>query len=464
MSLFDRFRKQDPAPKETIPTGTVLQRPHATDSTPGKQPPESVRVYDEFGRELFVPIDAWRNTMLQPALAKAGDDPDKLYGLILDALQMHLAPDLLKAAERLLEIDPTPLRATTIYGIVLMQSGNPAAAVDVFEKYLAQHGPEGVVLTNLAKAQSAQGRQAASDATLWRAIEADPNQDNGLGWYLAIERDRGGEQGYTAALERVAGLPGSWRAQTWLARLTLDRNDLAQALELYKRALATAGTPAPADLLQSVSGELGKHGHLAEAYALTRPLYDPNVHGLPVGNNLVKIAIETGRFADAKNLLGDLQALKRPDWAENLNYWEATLHKQELAAQAPLAQAKVELFDIEGPPMAAAGGRLARAVSAIERGEARFLWFYRGAVGRRRGSANLLQRRAAGCGRPAEPHAAAVLRRARLLPLQRANIGAGAVGHGRRICADARRLGHRLGRPRRHAGRCGRRGRHACGA
>jgi tetratricopeptide (TPR) repeat protein len=367
MSFFNLFGKsksstpkEEPAPKpnatpepQITPAGSVLQR--VVEPVNAKRPedtPSTVRVYDEFGRELQVPIETWRTSLLPAALENAQADPDKLYNLIVDGLQLRLAPDMLPSAEHLHAIDPTPERGTTIYGIVLMECGDPLAAETLFENYLRQHGPSGVVLTNLAKAQTALGKQAEADATLWRALEADPNQENGLGWYVAtaVARDGGGDQAYVDAMKRVAELPTAWRPQVWLARTALEHKDMPQALSLYRQALERAGKPAPIVLLQSMSGDLGNAGHLREALALTRPAYDVKMHGLAVGNNLIKAALDLGEIDSARALVEELYQHNRPDWAAGLNFWESEIRRLELAARGkPLSEPKVTAFNIEGP-------------------------------------------------------------------------------------------------------------------
>ena len=364
MSFFNLFgksksssAKEEPAPKpgatpepQTIPAGSILQR--VAEPINARRPedaPPTVRVYDEFGRELQVPVEAWRTSILPAALEKAQDDPDKLYNLILDGLQLRLAPDMLSAAKRLQAIDSMPERGTTIYGIVLMESGDPLAAQHLFENYLEQQGPSGVILTNLAKAQTALGQQAEAEATLWRALEADPNQENGLGWYVAMARDSGGDTAYVDALRRVAALPAAWRPQVWLARTALEHNDTPQALSLYGQALERVGPPAPVVLLQSMSGDLGKTGHLSEALALTRPAYDAKIHGLAVGNNLIKAALDLDEIGSARSLVEELYQQNRPDWADTLHFWEMEIRRKELVKGKPLSEPRLTALSIEGP-------------------------------------------------------------------------------------------------------------------
>lgn len=392
MSFFNLFGKSksstpkaEPTPKPTpppatqetvtLPAGDVLQRP--AESAPAKREdtPATVRAYDEFGREVLIPVEAWRSSVLPAALERVKDDPNQLYNLIADALQLRLASDMLPAAERLHAIDPLPERGVTIYGIVLMESGDPLAASRLFESYLAEKGSSGVVLTNLAKAQTALGQDAEAEATLWRALEADPNQENGLGWYTAMARDRGGEEAYLEAMRHAADLPSAWRPQVWLARAALERNDVPQVLSFYGEALERAGRPAPLVLLQSMSGDLGQTGHLQEALALTRPVYEAKLHGLAVGNNLIKAALDLGEIGTARAMVEELYVLNHPDWADNLHFWEMEIRRRELSEKEPQPEPRVTAYSIEGPVWSPgnAPSRLLFALPAPRRAKVVFL-------------------------------------------------------------------------------------------
>ena len=332
---------------ETLPAGAHVQRISPT--TRPNTPPTTVPVYDEFGRQLFVPLETWRTTMLPSVLTQANDDPDQLYNAIVDTLDLHLAADVRSAAERLVAIDPSPERSTNVLAIVLTNSGDPAAAERILNAYLEQHGPSSVILTNLAKALTDLNRIDEADAALWRALEADPNQENALTWYAAIQRDRHGAAAWDETMQSVAALPNAWRPQVWLARSALDRHEAAPALDLYRQALNRAGSPAPTVLLQSMSGDLGKHGLLAESLSLTRPAYDAKFHGLAVGNNLIKSALETGQPDQARAFVDGLYQQHRPDWADTLLYWESEIKKQELSAPPPTPQPTLTSYSVDGP-------------------------------------------------------------------------------------------------------------------
>jgi tetratricopeptide (TPR) repeat protein len=329
----------------------------STSTTPSvsgsKQPPNTVRVYDAFGRELFIPVEEWRKN-LHALMGKAASDPDELARLVLECLQLNQAEDATAASQHLLSIDTDLVRGACLRAIVLMKVDDPAEAEAVLNDYLAQHGADGSVLTNLAKAQEAQGRTAEADATLWSAIEADPNQENGLGWFAARERERNGVAAGDQALVRAANLPSAWRPQLLLAHEAFTRGGNARegqenGMSWYHQSLEHAPKPVPGALLQTMSGDLGNAGMLREMLSETLPHYDARIHGLPVGNNIIKAWFDLGEFESARNTLSQLQALNRPDWMQHLQYWSTEIRKALLAATPPKLGASVSLLTIPCP-------------------------------------------------------------------------------------------------------------------
>src|SRR6185503_13726861 len=171
----------------------------------------------------------------------------------------------------------------------------------------------------------------AVESTLWESLILDPNLENTFGWYVAIHREHGGEEAALECLRRVTTLPGSWRAQLWLARSALKSRQLDRALVLYGECLSCAGKPVPGDLLQQMSGDLGNAGHLPELLQLTGPHFDARIHGLQVGNNLVKAHLDLGQLDAARRVLDQLYVLNRADWKEHLSFWDTEIAKTRVA-------------------------------------------------------------------------------------------------------------------------------------
>lgn len=284
--------------------------------------PQTIRAYDADGRDIQVTREQWRDNVLPGAIQQNWNDADSLAALIIQSLNDGFIDEMAGPAERLVELDANRERAIVLQAIVYMKLGRLDDSERVLRAFCDQHGETGIVLTNLAKIHAERDDEAKTLATLWRALELDPNQDNGLGWYEAIHRDVGGDTAGIMAMRKVAALPNSWRAQLWLARGELGAHNYAGAIALYQQALSRAGQPVPGDLLMQMSGDLGNAGRINDILSLAGPHFVPQAHGLAVGNNLIKAHLRVGQRDDARRILQALEAMNIPDWQEHLAYWK----------------------------------------------------------------------------------------------------------------------------------------------
>ena len=331
-----------------------MEEPMAQDAQGlnGAAPADGIRAFDEYGRQIVVPREEWGANVIPGMLKEAWESPDQLYMVILNSLNDGFVAEMTEAAAHLHEIDSIPGRGACMWGIVLMQTDRMDEAEALLSGFAAKHGEDGSVLVNLAKVYAEKGDLELAKATLWRALEIEPNHDNGLGWYASMAQERGGDEASTEVFERVAALPGSWRAQLWLARGELNVGNLAQAKELYDVALERAPRPVPPDLLMQMSGDLGAKGHLAELIGLTLPNFAPEWHGIPVGNNLIKALADSGRLEEAERVKATLWAQNRPDWKQALSYWDGEIARRRVAGASATGapeQMQVGMLRVDGP-------------------------------------------------------------------------------------------------------------------
>ncbi|MDP5238206.1 hypothetical protein Q9Q94_01615 [Uliginosibacterium sp. 31-16] len=300
----------------------------AQPASPSKE--ELITVYDAYGRELQITRSDWREKMLQPNLELKWDKPDELYTIIVSALNDGFAADLVPAADRLLVIDTIPERSHTIHGIVLMKNGQLDAAEATLRAGMRKVGETSTLLTNLAKVHAESGDEARSHEVLWQAVQADPNQDNGLLWWATIQRDRDGEAGYLQALRTAATLPGSWRAQLWLARHHLEHGEVDQARALYAEVLA--GGQYDSSTLMMISGDLGNNGQVPLILELVGPAFDEKKHDPMAGLNLLRAYQHLGKADEGEALLGRMYALGHAPIKQHLNQFAQAF--QEMRKQA----------------------------------------------------------------------------------------------------------------------------------
>jgi len=331
MSIIDRILGRTPTDAPQIratgrpPPVTEMPATAVTPPTGARAADERVvRVYDQFGRKVEIGREAWRRDVLLPNLAASRDNPDALYDLIVGALNDDFAADVLEAAHYLGDHDSVPQRGANLLAVVLLQLKDFPGARAVLERAISRHGENVYLLANLARAYAAAGDDERAQALIWRALQLDPNEESSLNWMISGANTRGGQQAVLAAYARAAMLPGSWRAQLWLARSALEFGQLDEATKLYEEALGRA-QPVPADLLMQLSGDLGNRGHTELLIRLTQPRFDLALHGLTVGNNLLRGYLDLGMFAEARKLLEQLYSQQRPDWREHLISWEQKL-------------------------------------------------------------------------------------------------------------------------------------------
>ncbi|MGC3988943.1 MAG: tetratricopeptide repeat protein [Chthoniobacteraceae bacterium] len=337
MPIAEPVSETAPAPVEE----TVVTAPGA---------PATIKTFDSWGRMHEVPREEWRKNVLLPNLRNVWTNPDSLAAMISDALNNGFISDCLEPARQLHQIDTIPQRGAVFLAVILLQLQQLDEAGQILTEAISQHGEDAILLTNLAKVQAAKGDLSQVAKTRWHALELNPNLDHALLWFASDLHELGGDTAAAQGLRKVAALPGSWRAQLWLAGLALREKKLDEALDLHRESLANAGRPVPGDLLQQMSGDLGNAGHLVPLLQMVEPNYQPEAHGLPVGNNLIKANFDLGQLDAAEEIMKGLYALQRPDWKPQLNYWETEIAKARVSLVEPKPQEmELTMLTVDGP-------------------------------------------------------------------------------------------------------------------
>lgn len=293
-------------------------------------PAELITVYGRDGQPVQIAREEWRTKVLPGTIRDAWNDASRLATIVGISLRDGFAADLVGAAERLVQIDPDREQAVILRAVVELECRRPAAAERLLVEFLRSSPGSAIALNNLAKAQANQGHMAEAEATLVRAIAADPNLDNALQWLTAINRDRG-NSAEIRFLGEAGRTPGAWRPQLWLARINLERGLVDDALELYRAVGPIAKEHG--DALMQISGDLGKAGRSADVVELVLPVYVPERHGPMAGLNLVSALIELGRLTEAGALLERLEAIGGPDLQGHLGHLRRELVTAEAVAR-----------------------------------------------------------------------------------------------------------------------------------
>jgi hypothetical protein len=100
------------------------------------------------------------------------------------------------------------------------------------------------------------------------------------------------------------------------ARQKLEDKDLPGAMAIYEEVLATAGDRA--DVLVTISGDLGSTGNIPQIIELIAPHYDALRHGPATGINLVQAYLAVRDADAAQHVLDILFSLNRPELQDRL--------------------------------------------------------------------------------------------------------------------------------------------------
>lgn len=341
-----------------VPAAAAEQVPDTPTAVDPSQDPDMIRVFDGQGREVLIPKAEWCEKILPGAIQKEWENPNGLAQIILRSLDDGLASEVLDAAIQLEDIDADMERGNVILGLVRMETGNLEEAEKAFRNADAVKEGSAVALANLAVVQERKGETENAKATRWQALLRDPNQEQAMGLFAQAAEAEGGETGLLEALRRVETLPGSWRAKAWQARHALRKGEKPRALAAYRELLARP-EPLGAEALMQMSGDLGNAGALEAIVDLFGPVFDPALHGVLLGNNLIKANVELGRTDTARAILESLLAQQRPDWGENLAFWQAQLDPRGVQTGDPRAAQR-------GGPAGAAPAGTAPAGAPIE--------------------------------------------------------------------------------------------------
>jgi len=135
------------------------------------------------------------------------------------------------------------------------------------------------------------------------------------------------------------------------ARAALDMKDHAGALAIYEEVLAAAGDRA--DVLVTISGDLGVTGNTLDIIQLIAPRYDAQRHGPATGFNLLQAYIALHDPEAAQHVLDLLFALNRPELQERLLGFSNVIADMMLLQEEGMAAPPATEAPANGPAAAA---------------------------------------------------------------------------------------------------------------
>lgn len=316
--MFDKlFKRKSQGASEDAKGAKVPSNATTTEVQKSEAKPSLITAHDVYGREVRITREEWRAKVLGPNLERASRNPDELYQLCNSALNDGFVDDIDSASEKLIALEPEAERGYALRSIVLFRTHRVDEAERILEHGIKRVGRTATLLANLAVLRASCGDDSGGEALMWEALGIDPNIEQGLRWWASTYHQRGGKDAYREALERVAALPGSWRAPLWLAREKLKEGDVDGAVQMFEAILKRPDCPSEA--LLTISGDLGNKGEIARIPPLIAPIFNPAKHDPRVGFNLLQAYLELKQRKVGEALLQRLYALQMAPFKQHLD-------------------------------------------------------------------------------------------------------------------------------------------------
>jgi hypothetical protein len=310
-----------------------------------------VAATDAFGRRVRLPREEYRTRVLPELIQAHGSDPDRLAAVILQGLRDGLARELVAAANRLTVIDKDVDRALSILAVVQRDAGDLEAAEFTLQELRTKRPQSPNALVGLAMLADKRGDGVRCEALLWEALQLDCNHADAVHCYLQVRHRAVGDAGYRAEIDKVAALPGAWRAQLWRARFDLQHERAADAIAAYREVLARAGDES--DALVMASADLVQARQTALVDELIAPRFQPGRHHPHAGLALLHHYLATERHEPGAELLHQMHLHYGHMLGAELQPFTAAFDRLRLAKLPPPAplppNARVGLVRLDRP-------------------------------------------------------------------------------------------------------------------
>ena len=266
-----------------------------------------IEYIDQYGKRGKMSITKWKEEVIPAKIKNAWNKPSDLYNELVEAIEGGFVEDILEAAKHLRDVDEIKERGTTILAIAYMSMRDFQSAEKVLLEFIDEYGKSGIVLTNLAKVYDNKGEKDKVLETLWEGLNIEPNQDNGVAWFLEIHKEKEGKEGYISALNKVAAIEGSWFANLLIAREHINEKDIEGAKNIYIKVLERYSDNS--NVLITISSDLGQAGYIDEMINLIGPVFDINRHIPQVGLNLLNGYYLNKKWKEGEELIRKLMGV-----------------------------------------------------------------------------------------------------------------------------------------------------------
>lgn len=284
-----------------------------------------IEFYDSTGKKMMVSKKDYLKKVLPSNIKQAWNNADELYNLIVMSLNDGFLKEMIKPAIRLMTIDTMTERSYTIMGIVYMKNSKLKKAEKILLKYCNDYKKTGVILTNLAKVYYEVGKEEKGFSILEESINLDPNQNNGLTWYLSLLNEKYGKDYINKIIEKLAQREEAWRPRLYHGSNKINQGKNIEGYSIFKSVIEDGYVNS--ESLKIISGELRKTELYEKAIELIEPQYNIEKHDIYVGLNMINIYYYSKKYKDALNIIEKLKKSNRVDIYNYLDEYQTKINQ-----------------------------------------------------------------------------------------------------------------------------------------
>lgn len=269
---------------------------------------------NEHGQRIELPRELYREKVVLPSLQELWDDKDMLRQFAMDLVSKEFFAEAAEAADRLLELYG-PIEPALIFRAVVHMHQQEFDKAKSLLVYVIQNYPNaGSAYTNMAKILVMEGNEEKAFEFLEAGLVKDPNQDNGLDWYVANFVEHGKVKELMERLELIGQEEGAWRPQLIMGRLAMQEGNLLLAMEKYQESITKSGDNEIT--IMNVTGELGQAGYVYQLIQFAEKYWKPTFEYPYVGFNYANALISTDQKQQAVAVLKEMLPHIQPQFKE----------------------------------------------------------------------------------------------------------------------------------------------------
>ncbi|UFJ42986.1 hypothetical protein LOK74_11025 [Brevibacillus humidisoli] len=273
---------------------------------------EYIEFTNEHGEKVQISREEYQKNVIPHQLHQYWDDKEALRQFAMQLVQDKFTTEAAQAADRLLELYGPIEGALVFRAVVHMQAGEFQRAKELLSTCIERFPASGTSYTNLAKIYAYEGAGEKAFETLEAGLMKEPNQENGLDWYVSHFQESNRRDELLQRLKVLAEREGAWRPQLILGRLFLQDGNLHKAMEFYRQAIERSGQME--DVVMKVTGELGQAQYVYQLIQIAEQYWQPTFQFPFAGFNYANALIVTEQKERAAEVLEAMEPHVREEY------------------------------------------------------------------------------------------------------------------------------------------------------